>query len=339
MNTKKGARKVYRRRTAMKLTNSELKNFVHRIKLKQENMGKYRDQLTHLKDKLQDKIKNDERNAIRVTKFLIAGSWKKHTILRHTGEHPIDIDLILYVEGDANLAKDLKKLHDFVYDYLASIYPTKDIERDVDMEGNTKSIKIKFISSGLEIDIVPVVPLASPAGYVLQPQRGGGGKYTTSVEGQLAFAKNRYQANNSFNAIVRCLKWWRNYKELKPELTSFMIELIVAYLDVNEGIETNIEEGIIRFFRFVSGPNFPVIKFKEAINQIPVYSTPVFIGDPTNNENNAGKKTDTITWADIAKEADFAFEALNYAQSINTGGSTNEEWKSVFGPSFNINQD
>lgn len=323
----------------MKLKNSELKNFVHRIKLKRENMGKYRDQLTHLKDKLQAKIKDDERNSIRVTKFIIAGSWKKHTILRRTGEHPIDIDLILYVEGDENLRKDLKKLHDFVYDYLATIYPTKDIDRDVDMEGNTKSIKIKFISSGLEIDIVPVVPLSSPAGYVMQPQRGGGGKYTTSVEGQLAFAQAKYQANNSFNAIVRCLKWWRNYQELKPELSSFMIELIVAYLDINEGVESNIEEGIIRFFRFVSDPNFPVVKFKDALYQVPAYSTPVYVADPTNNENNTAKKTDTATWAEIVKQANNAFEGLNYAQSINTVGNTIEEWKTVFGPSFNINED
>lgn len=302
-------------------------------------MGKYRDQLNHLKDNLEEKIKNDERNAIKVTKFLIGGSWKKHTILRHTGEHPIDIDLILYVEGDENLGNDLKKLHDFVYNYLTSIYPTKDIDRDVDMEGNTKSIKIKFISSGLEIDIVPVVPLASPAGYVLQPQRGGGGKYTTSVESQLTFAKNRYQANNVYNAVVRCLKWWRNYKELKPELSSFMIELILAYLEINEGVEVNIEENIIRFFRFLSDPDFPVIKFREAINHVPAYSTPIFIGDPTNNENNTAKKTDTTTWAEIVKEANIAFETLNYAQCINTTGNTIDEWKSVFGPSFNINQD
>jgi hypothetical protein len=323
----------------MKLTNSELKHFVRRIKLKRENMGKYRDQLTHLKERLEKKMKEDERNAIRVTKFLIAGSWKKHTILRRTGDHPIDIDLVLYIEGDENLKNDLKKLHDFVYGYLTAIYPTKDIERDVDVEGNTKSIKIKFVGSGLEIDIVPVVPLTTPAGYELQPQRGGGGKYTTSINGQLTFARDRYQANHSYNAIVRCLKWWRNFKELKPELSSFMIELILAYLDINEGVETNIEEGVIRFFRFVSDPNFPVVNFKNALNKVPGFTTPVFVGDPTNNENNAAKKTDSDNWAGIKKEANEAFEALNYAQSINTQGGTITEWKTVFGSAFNINEE
>lgn len=322
----------------MKLENKALTNFVSRIKLKRESMSSYRDQINNLRDKLKKKIGEDERNAIKVSRFLIAGSWKKHTILRRTGDHPIDVDLVLFVTGDANLKTDIKKLHDFVYDYLATIYPNKDIERDVDMEGNTKSIKIKFISSGLEVDIVPVVPLEKPQEYVFQPQRGGGGTYVTSVDGQLQFAKTRYQANGNYNKIVRMLKWWKNYKELKPELSSFMIELIVAHLDINEGIEENIEESVIRFFQFVSDPNFPILQFSGAINSVPAYKTPVFIADPTNNENNSAKKTTNESWTEIINEATEAFETLNYAQSRNNSGDTITEWKSVFGPSFNIDE-
>lgn len=46
----------------------------------------------------------------------------------------------------------------FIVEYLKEIYPNKDIDRDVDAEGNTKSIKITFSGTGLELDIVPVVP-------------------------------------------------------------------------------------------------------------------------------------------------------------------------------------
>lgn len=299
----------------------------------------YRTQLQNLKDKLEDKIKNDFRTGIKVNKYLIAGSWKKRTILRRTGEHPIDIDLVLYVSGDENLKDDLKRLHDFVYKYLIEIYPTKDIARDVDMEGNTKSIKIKFTGSGLEVDIVPVVPLSEPEEYVLQPQRGGGGKYITSITGQIAFAKQRRDANESYTSIVRSLKWWRNRQELKPELSSFMIELIVAYLDISRGVVTNIEHGIIRFFEFLSAPNFPEILFNGAIGTMPSYTTPVFVGDPANNENNTAKKTDSSSWEEIIEKANEAFEALTYAQSKNYEGETIEEWKTVFGPSFNITEE
>lgn len=325
----------------MKLTNDQLKNFIDRIKLKNENMSKYRTQIDNLKEKLEKKIKEDDSTGLKVTKYILAGSWKKRTILRPTGEHPIDIDLILFVEGNEEDADDVEKLHDFIVEYLKEIYPLKDIDRDVDAEGKTKSIKIKFIGSRLEVDIVPVVPLDKPEEYVWQPERGGGGTYTTSISKQLSFSANRRKENSSYTSIVRAIKWWRNYKEFKPEdgepgLSSYAIELILAYLDIEKGIESNIEEGIIRFFQFLSTANFPEISFSTAINSIPNYDTSIFVADDTNNENNAAKKVNKTIWEEIVEEADEAFDALNRAQAKNFEGDTIAEWKDVFGPSFNI---
>lgn len=328
----------------MIFTNVQLQNFIGRIKLKNENMPKYRDQIDNLRDKLAKKIKEDSRTGMKVTKFILAGSWKKRTILRPTGDNPIDIDLILFVEGEENLKDDLVKLHDFIVEYLKEIYPTKDINRDVDAEGHTKSIKIRFSGTGLELDIVPVVPLEKPIDYVWQPQRRGGGKYITSITKQLDFASERRDSNNSYTAIVRAIKWWRNYKELmpvedEPGLSSFAIELIVAYLDIIKGVESNIEEGIIRFFQFLSTTNFPVIKFTKAINTVPSYDTPIYIADNTNNENNTVKKLTKEKWEEIVREAEDAFDSLNIAQSKRYEGETIEEWKRVFGPSFSINSE
>lgn len=325
----------------MNLENDNLLFFVDKIKLQSENMQKYRDQINNLREKLEAKIKNDQTTGLKVTKFLLAGSWKKRTILKASGDNPIDIDLVLFVGGDNNIQNDLEKLHDYIVKYLQEIYPQKDINRDVDAKGNTKSITIRFSGSGLEVDIVPVVPISTPQKYVWQPQRGGGGKYITSVENHLEFSLKKRQNNSSYTAIVRMLKHWKNYKELKHTdfeggMSSFAIELIVAYLDEKQGVQTNIEEAIIRFFQFVSGSNFPNIKFTHAINSIPYFSTPIYIADDTNNENNAAKKIDQSKWNEIVEEAEKAFDALNYAQSIKTEGSTIEEWKTVFGPTFNI---
>jgi Second Messenger Oligonucleotide or Dinucleotide Synthetase domain len=325
----------------MNLDNNQLLFFVDKIKLQSENMQKYRDQINNLKTKLENKIANDESTGLKVTKYLLAGSWKKRTILKASGDNPIDIDLVLFVAGDENIQNDWKKLHDYIVKYLEEIYPQKDINRDVDAEGNTKSITIRFSGSGLEVDIVPVIPVSKPERYVWQPQRGGGGKYITSVENHLDFSLKKRQNNFSYTAIVRMLKHWKNYKELKPTdneggISSFAIELIVAYLDENYGVESNIEEGIIRFFQFISGSNFPNIKFTHAINSIPYYTSAVYIADDTNNENNASKKIDKSKWDEIVEEAEKAFDALNYAQSIKTEGTTIEEWKTVFGPTFNI---
>lgn len=326
----------------MKLDNNSLRPFINKIRLRPDNMSKYRDQINNLKKKLGDKIKNDESNGLKVTKYLLAGSWKKHTILRPTGDHPIDIDLVLYVSGDDNIQNDLKKLHDFIVNYLKEIYPQKDIERDVDAEGNTKSIKIRFSGSGLEVDIVPVIPIDSPENYVWQPQRGGGGKYITSVENHLSFSNSLRKDNPSYTSIVRSLKWWKNYNELKPYedepgISSFSIELIVAYLDTTKGVETDIEEGIIRFFQFLSESSFPEISFTQAVNSIPDYNTPIYVADDTNNENNTAKKMDKAKWDEIIEKAGDAFDSLNIAQSRNNEGATIDEWKRVFGPTFSLN--
>ena len=298
-------------------------------------MPGYRSQVGNLQENLELHINQDISAGIKVTRVIIAGSWKKGTILRHTGDNPIDIDIVLYVEGDEGLQEDIEKLHDLVVSYLEKIYPTKDISRDVDATGKTRSIKIKFKGSGLEVDIVPVVPLKQLKDYVWQPQRGGGGKYITSVTKQLEFASSFRTNNTYYTSIVRALKWWRNYREL-DDLSSFTIELIVAYLETNKGKETGIEEGIIRFFKFVSDPLFPTISFKNAINSVPVPTPAIFVADPTNNENNAAKKINDINWKEIKKDANEAFEALNIAQSKNYEGDTIDEWKFVFGPSFNI---
>ena len=93
----------------MKLTNTQLQNFIGRIKLKQEDMPKYRDQINNLRERLETKIIEDKRTGMKVTKFILAGSWKKRTILKPTGEKPIDVDLVLYVEGDESLKDDLTK--------------------------------------------------------------------------------------------------------------------------------------------------------------------------------------------------------------------------------------
>ena len=48
-----------------------------------------------------------------------------------------------------------------------------------------------------------------------------------------------------------------------------------------------------------------------------------------------GMQNNTI-WKEIKAEAEDAFDSLNIAQSKNFEGDTIEEWKRVFGPTFNI---
>lgn len=323
----------------MKLTNAQLQNFISRIKLKRDNMPRYRNQIENLISKLEERIKNDNSTGLRVTRVLRAGSWKKGTILRPTGDFPIDIDLVFFIEGSETSRDDVHKLHDFVIEYLKSIYPTKDIYKDVDAEGKTKSVKIKFTGTGLEVDIVPVVPITELDGYVWQPERGWTGTYITSVDGQLEFARARKNANSSFTSVVRAVKWWRNYQELDEILKSFTIELIASHLELTKGVETNIEEALIRFFEFVSSGKLKEISFNGAINKIPQHSNLIYVADPTNNENCTTKKIVNNNWNEILEAAEEAYETLTIAQARGAMCDTVSEWKSVFGPNFNIDEE
>ena len=82
-------------------------------------MTAYRTQVNNLQEDLERHITEDITTGVKVTQVIIAGSWRKgNNILRATGDNPIDIDLVLYIEGDDSLQEDLERLHDLLVEYL-----------------------------------------------------------------------------------------------------------------------------------------------------------------------------------------------------------------------------
>jgi hypothetical protein len=57
----------------MKLDNNRLRPFIDKIRLHKDNMTKYRDQINNLKEKLEDKIENDDSNGLKG--FQIPFGW------------------------------------------------------------------------------------------------------------------------------------------------------------------------------------------------------------------------------------------------------------------------
>ncbi len=49
----------------MRLNNGQLENFITRIKLKRDDMPKFRNQINNLREKLEEKIKNDKRTGLK----------------------------------------------------------------------------------------------------------------------------------------------------------------------------------------------------------------------------------------------------------------------------------
>ncbi|MFZ5480472.1 MAG: CBASS oligonucleotide cyclase [Myxococcota bacterium] len=314
----------------MKLNNTQLLNYVARIRLTQAMKNTYARQIDDLVSELCGAI--DEHTDMRVTRVLRAGSWKKGTALRPRAEHPLDIDLVFFLDLEESSAAEVSVLHDTLLAFLKAAYPNKSED---DFKGGQKTVGLVFRGSGLMADLVPVVPLKSDPAYVWQPSiEPGGGRFVTSVERQLEFVQQRKAANPAYSATVRMLKAWKARKEL--EVSSFAIELTLAHLDLTRGTATNIEDAALRAFEYLCRSTFPPILFPGAIGMATDEPGPAYVADPTNNANNVLKRLDAAEWARVREAALAAWEALSFAQSKASQAETLELWKEVFGPRFNI---
>ena len=314
----------------MEYTNQQLTNYVNQIKLTQEKKSSYAQQIDSLKDNVLDAVNGMENT--KVMKVRRAGSWKKGTALAPKGDYPLDIDMVFYLDIEDDTSFDAEDLRDEIIDVLCEAYPNK--ERS-DFTDGQKTIGVVFRGSGLEVDIVPFIPEKGNTTYGRQPRKKlNSGEFKTSVDKQLDFISKVKGKCSNFTSIVRLLKSWRNYKELK--LASFSIELAVAHLIEDGRISaSSINQAIITFFEFFGNGNPVQVYFPDAIGRIPT-STP-WIADPTNNKNNTVRLSGS-EWNELIEVAEHGFETISYAQTVKEDGKTLNLWKEIFGRSFNVQE-
>ena len=267
----------------MELTDTKLNYFVHnRLKLPKGKRTEYLAQVDRLIEKFAAAAKGDD--VIGVKKFLKTGSLRKGTVLRPKGDFGVDADVAVFLTTDPDSPYDLTSLHDRIKKLLEKIYPTKKAD---DFTVQPRTLGIVFHDSGLEMDLVPLIPIDGPGDYGWQPSSSGQAPVKTSVTKQLEFIRTRKDGYANFTALVRLLKYWRNRQELDDSLRSFTIELIVSHLQDVNGPPVSLEDGLLRFFLYVTQTELrTAISFKESGK---VESTPkdrVVILDPCNSENN-----------------------------------------------------
>lgn len=314
----------------MQYTNQQLNHYVDRIKLSRERKSSYTNQIENLKDAVLKAIEGMENT--KVSKVKRAGSWKKGTALAPKGDYPLDIDMVFFLEVEEDASFDAEELRDEIINVLCEAYPNK--ERS-DFTDGQKTIGVVFRGSGLEADIVPFIPESRNTTYGRQPRKKlNSGEFKTSVDKQLDFISGIKSECPNFASIVRIMKSWRNYKEL--ELSSFSIELIVAHL-IERGamFGDSINQSIILFFEFLGNENPVEIYFSGAIG--PRADAAPWVADPTNNENNTINLSDS-EWDEVVEAAEYGFETISYAQTVQESGKTLELWKEVFGPGFSIQE-
>lgn len=321
----------------MKLNDQELKNYVSRIKFSTQDKSPFKSQIENLKSKLDSYLKEHSLD-VKIKKTKQAGSWAKGTILKPSANTDLDIDIAFYLKvGEVNY-KDLHKINSLIVNLLKKIYPNKE---DKDFDKNPKTANIVFKTSGLSVDIVPVIDVLDLypnrndlKGYVFQPDSKTFKYYTTSIDKQLEFIRTRKSENSNYASIVRILKKWKSVQGIP--ISSFALELIVAYLDINKGVVTNIEEGLLRAWSFLGAKSFPKLTFTTISKSKDNEDAHIFIKDPTNNGNNVTKYISQEDWEVVRNHANKALDTICYAIEKNYKYETLNLWKEILGTDFNI---
>jgi len=314
----------------MLLTDAEINYFVvNRLKLPPGKRQEYLDQVDYLIGRLEKKIA--EESAFAIKRFTKGGSLVKGTVLRPRDGDGVDADVAVDLDVSEANKDDLDLLHGTICELLIAVYPQKSPN---DFKIQPRTLGIHFRESGLDVDLVPVVPIPGEPGYGWQPSSRGDGPVKTNVSGQLAFIKARSDTDVRYRTLVRLLKRWRNYQDLAA-LRSFTIELLLAYVQDRYGPAASLEAGLRRFFLFLA--HQPVSYPQNGrVRRFP--SDEVVILDPVNAENNVAQRIVEVERQEIVRGATEAWEVISAASWNNYKGETVELWREIFGRAFVIEE-
>lgn len=319
----------------MTLTDDQIGVFVSKVlHLGPGKRKEFLSQVDYLIARLKKKI--DEDSSFNVKGFKKTGSLMKGTVLKPKGDFGVDADIAVSLDLSEAEKDDIEKLHDIICKLLIAVYPTK---KEEDFQVQPRTLGIHFRDSGLDVDLVPVIPIPEEPGFAWQPSSQQGDPVKTCIQGQLDFIKRRKAADSRFKTLVRLLKKWRNENEL-DELRSFTIELLVAHCYDRDGAATSLESGLQRFFLYVaqSGLEEP-ITFPENGRVTSFPDDAVVILDPVNKDNNVAMRLTNDERKKITTAAESAWETITAASCKGGKGDTLDLWKDVMGRSFTVDKD
>lgn len=315
----------------LSLSNTEIRYYDSTVlRLPAEKRKEYHAQVDRLVSALTSRV--HELTEIKITKVVKAGSFAKHTILRQTTEDPVDVDVVFYVSGLSVNQDNLATLTQLIYDALIKLYPNKSVES---FEIQRKAATVKFVGSGLSVDIVPVIEDPSRPGYGWQFDIHDGTRMQTCAPCQIKFVRDRKNKDGDFRTLVRLAKKWRNRIEL-TQLKSFTVELIMAHVLAKNGTDGTIEKRFRDFLLYIAQSELKeVISFPENGPVLTQFKGPVVILDPVCSSNNVASRISEEERKEIVKVALDAWETANFASQEGDI----EIWKELFGPRFKVKED
>lgn len=311
----------------MALTNTQMRYYDHNfLRLPQDKRTTYNAQVNRLIEKLTEKL--HERTDFKVSRVIKAGSFAKHTILRKAVGRDVDVDVAFYLNNREVTQETYESLSSEIYDLLISLYPTKGID---DFEIQKKAATVRFVGTGLYVDVVPIIETApsSDDGYQFSTD---GRKILTCVPCQLRFLKVRKERDSDFRTLIRLVKQWRHQHGL-PGLKGYSLELLMAFLLDKKGSTGTIEERFRNFLLYITQSGLKeAISFPENSRPLGTFTDSVVLIDPSNSFNNVGARILEEERQIVVKQAQDSYEAATYA-SIE---DDLEVWREVFGPRFRV---
>lgn len=314
----------------MTLSNGELRYYDSNVlRLPVDKRKEYHAQVDRLVDELQKSVR--DKTEIKITKVVKAGSFAKYTILRKTSYDPVDVDVVFYISGRDVSKETLDSLSETIHGLLIKIYPNKSVEH---FEIQRKAATVRFVGSGLSVDIVPVIEDETRPGYGWQFDIQDGSRVQTCAPCQIKFVRDRKNTDSDFRTLVRMVKKWRNFAELKP-LKSFAIELIMAHVLDTQGKTGSIEQRFRNFLLYIAQSGLKEeIRFQENTAPFSTFDDPVVVLDPVSSLNNVTSRISDDERLEIVAVAKAAWETAHFA-------STEEDsaiWKELFGPGFKVEE-
>ena len=210
-----------------------------------------REQSKNIRDRISFRAREDGLIVISTPN---AGSFAKRTGLRrHLRGHSVvegqDVDLPFVISRPKD--ESLDDLLNRFLEYAKASYP-----------GNTKelptktSVKLEFSNSKLSYDIVPMIATEDIEKQIIM--RASGEEFETSVQGHIAFIRDRTKGSKStpgrveFNQCVRLLKWWKEFRtdesDILEEVPSIVIELLCGKLYDLHGVEDTYAGTLAKWF-------------------------------------------------------------------------------------------
>jgi hypothetical protein len=305
-----------------------------RVNLPSADAQRYRKQVRNLREQIEKKIAADPDYGL--VKMLHSGSVRKGTALRTTS----DMDVAAYVKASAAPTASDSELIPWMEERLKEAFPQLADDQFLQQD---HCVTLTFKTSGLNVDVVPVIyeGAADDFGYLVT--KGSGARVLTSVRKHIEFITKRKEAHpDDFAQVVRFVKWWvMQLKDADPSFRfkSFMVELVVAHLADTGAIDfSDYVSSLEDFFDYVVRTglqeriaftdNYPLSKLPAAA------SASIEIFDPVNAENNVAARYTDANQRAIVDAAAEAADRIAEARFSDTKSRATASWQDVMGRSF-----